>query len=64
MIPVAIFGAILFVGIVHLISKQVGGTESFENQFGLFSFAYPLCFIIMHIVKTIYFIVLRTHESS
>ena len=59
MIPIALLGAILFAGIVQLISRRFGGKGTFEDQFALFLFAYPLSFIILHMVKLIGFIITR-----
>jgi len=59
MIPVAILGAVLFAGVVQLSSKPFGGEGTFEDQFALFSFAYPPYFIFLHVLKLIFFIVTR-----
>jgi len=61
MIPVAILGAIMYAGIIQILSKLFGGKGNFESQFALFLFSYPLYFIILHIIKFVYF--LFTHES-
>jgi hypothetical protein len=38
MIPIAIFGAILFAGMVQILSKRFDGKGTFEDQFSLFLF--------------------------
>ncbi len=59
MIPVAMLGAILFAGIVQLGSRPFGGTGTFDSQFALYLFAFPPYFILLHIVKFIYFYIYR-----
>lgn len=59
MIPVALLGAILFSGIVQLGSRPFGGTGTFDSQFALYLFAFPPYFILLHIVKFIYFYIYR-----
>jgi len=55
MIPVALLGAILFAGIVQLGGRLFDGKGTFDSQFALYLFAFPPYFILLHIVKFIYF---------
>jgi hypothetical protein len=55
MIPIAILGAILFAGIVQLGGHLFKGKGTFDSQFALYLFAFPPYFILLHIVKFIYF---------
>ncbi len=59
MIPVALFGAVLFVGIVQIGSRPFNGKGTFDSQFALYLFAFPPYFILLHIVKFIYFYLYR-----
>ena len=59
MIPVALLGAILFAGIVQLGSRLFKGKGTFDSQFALYLFAFPPYFILLHIVKFIYFYIYR-----
>ncbi len=59
MIPVALLGAILFAGIVQLGSRPFQGAGTFDSQFALYLFAFPPYFILLHIVKFIYFYIYR-----
>jgi hypothetical protein len=55
MIPVALLGAILFAGIVQLGGYLFNGKGTFDSQLALYLFAFPPFFILLHIVKFIYF---------
>lgn len=55
MIPVALLGAIIFAGIVQLGGHLFKGNGTFDSQFALYLFAFPPYFILLHIVKFIYF---------
>ncbi len=55
MIPVALLGAILITGIIQLGSRLFNGEGIFESQFTLYLFAFPPYFILLHIIKFIYF---------
>jgi hypothetical protein len=59
MVPVALLGAILFAGIVQLGSRLFDGKSTFDSQFALYLFAFPPYFILLHIVKFIYFEIYR-----
>ena len=59
MIPVAFLGAILFSGITQLLCKPFNGKGTFEGQFSLFSVAYPIYFMLLHVIKTIFFFIFR-----
>ncbi len=59
MIPVALLGAILFAGIVQIGSHLFKGQGTFDSQFALYLFAFPPYFILLHIVKFIYFYMYR-----
>ncbi len=59
MIPVALLGAILFAGIVQLGSRLFNGAATFDSQFALYLFAFPPYFILLHVIKFIYFYMYR-----
>lgn len=59
MLPVALLGAILFAGIVQLGSRLFQGKGTFDSQFALYLFAFPPYFILLHLVKFIYFYLYR-----